>query len=949
MLAGGTAPITPQAGGGAVDAPPPGYNPNVSLLNGGTAQITPQAGGAPLSEKEAETFANRMFNDYTERGFTFYKDSRESVVETIKQQLLAGEGLDKVYENLPGKFPFTKSAPPLSPSSSGASGVSAALGPSSSPQFFGTSSDENESDPPVPIASASAFGLLQRPVATPPTSPPESPKAVSKGVTFAPGTKGAPSAFSASAITGPIEGLAQDIQAVVPTAEDAKSIEDPRLTLEQQKVIDDVMRNAFQRHFEQFGKEELRTGQKTLEEVSKECAAAAVSAGTLLAQSFLKELAAGPGPEPDEDDKFADRDGLEYKPFTRILNPSDVTKDPFYIEYYRVLETSPSEAGDLQYMIDNAKRNIFTPQWKKDLLRRMDSYEQNRLNTLWRPTSTGRGGGMREPLLARPGYSLTSAQILTQFDRASYELPSTMTEGLTVIAAPPVRGDVQKFLRILTALQRISVLYVGIDETVGKPKVVLKPGVVLTFMPPFYDPRINYIKGSVETASNILLLSHFLDLNESNPQRVFVLPENTTDNYAVGVMFHTYRGKRDAPLLNFLEPSYIYFKSGVGLLLSASSTDVEKDLPTREAGPPRIFKPQPTADGVLTEDTLVIRGDVENKQSFTIPKPLETGGSNCVMKGLVKRTDVRDIKGPIYLKPIQLEDTIGSEHIDDILLAIRLIYDTSQADRAICEYSGSKLIQPPMPPDQFYASKSVKTKGVFFTEVNFFESISKAERSPYYLIRKPTMGTEVYSDWLKLKFTVDEASLLNGIGLTPKILEEIFGPAWPNELANFLQGISITKCFTDTRLMLRAECEDNRKFLEQVRIYYAQKNLSVEAIQDKREKEMKDEVKRYFEDLEASMGGPSTFPAEDDMAEISNADFLKYKKRMDTLFVYYEVPTAAEGAQTVNTNIIVANREGDYKYYKLFVPKVDYDRDPFILYKKIQEKRKKYPSLSFIY
>lgn len=45
MLQGGTAPITPQAGGG-FGAAPPGFNENESLLAGGQANITPLSGGA---------------------------------------------------------------------------------------------------------------------------------------------------------------------------------------------------------------------------------------------------------------------------------------------------------------------------------------------------------------------------------------------------------------------------------------------------------------------------------------------------------------------------------------------------------------------------------------------------------------------------------------------------------------------------------------------------------------------------------------------------------------------------------------------------------------------------------------------------------------------------------------------------------------------------------------
>jgi hypothetical protein len=962
MLQGGTAAITPQAGGGiSGSGAPSGYDPSVSLLNsGGGPQITPQAGGA-MTEEQAIPIATEMTNEIIQSASVVIT-SKEStpLYNEIKTRLMNGETKEDIaiviYQKYPRYLPSFSSQPGSSLVATG-SPSGATVEPSASgdgepigPGLRMTASPAAPSVAglvPAFSSSASASGVIRSKANS---SLQGSPKVAARGVRFENGT--APGMARGPIVREGVNVTTKPIKSTVPvaliTAEDTDVLQDTRLTAEEHADIDEMMKKAFQNHFETFGKEDLRTGRKTMDVVSKESAAAAVTAGTLLAQNFLKDKAPKP---PAEAEPESD---IDYKPFTKILNPSDAT-DPFYVEYYRVMDTKSGESTDLQNMIEYSKRSMKTPTWKKDLVLRMDAYEARRRSTLWKPTPTGRGTGMRAPQLAVPGYSLTSAQILTQFDRASLALPDNMAEGLTVIAAPPVRGNVDSFLRILKALQRINVLDVSTKD--GKPRIELKGGIVLVFMSPFYAPVVNLATGQSKTSDNLLLLSHFLDFEAANQGRTFVLPENTTDNYAVGVAFHTYRGKRDAPLLNFLEPSYIYYKGTSqdgtdSILLSASATDVERSLPVAGAGlPPSVFKPKPTADGKLGEQTLIVRGDVENKHPFQIPQPHETGGSICVTKGLVKRETAGNVaKEPIYLNPIALKDSIGSTHNDEILLAIRIRYDRSQKGRAICDYSASQTVPPPMPPDQFYGSKTARTKGVSYTEVNFFESISKAERSPFYLVRQPNFENGVFSDWQNLKFTMDEASLLNGIGLTPNILEEIFGAAWSSELANFLNGIAITKCFTDTRLMLRGECETNRKFLDQVRIYYAQKNLSVNSIQKRREDEMRAEVKRYMEDLEASTGAVADFPTgDDDMVEISSKEFFQYKKRMDMLFPYFEEPIDATKPRMTSTNIIVANRGGDYKYYKLSVPTPDYDAKPFIFYDLIKSKRQKYPSLSFIY
>jgi hypothetical protein len=431
-------------------------------------------------------------------------------------------------------------------------------------------------------------------------------------------------------------------------------------------------------------------------------------------------------------------------------------------------------------------------------------------------------------------------------------------------------------------------------------------------------------------------------------------------------MFHEYRGperqKSDTALLNWLEPSYLYYAQShnktPGILLSAS-TDAEPSLPA-PAGKavPNLFKPDLNSDALPAY--ITVRSiDPNNQNPFLIPTPHIEQGSLCYDRGLVKKLDTDELVGkkPLYMKQVKLTDPIGTPRPDDIILAFRLVYDTALKPlKPLCEYSVSKLIQPPRPRDQFYASKMAQTKGVSYTAVNFFEG--KSDIAPTYLIRKPLAGTRVYQDWVQEQFTDDEANFLNGLGITPQILADVFktpGVSWQVELAQYLEGITITKCFKDNALMLRGECERNRKFMDTLRTYFAQNQLSVEAIQEKQDKAMQAEIKRYLDDVEASRRGAMAveFPAASEglLPLEDPLEFVKLKKTMGNLFVYTEISTDKDTESNASSNIIVVNTRvpNEYKLYKLSVPLKDYETNSYIFYDRLEQIRKKYPAFTFIY
>jgi hypothetical protein len=69
-----------------------------------------------------------------------------------------------------------------------------------------------------------------------------------------------------------------------------------------------------------------------------------------------------------------------------------------------------------------------------------------------------------------------------------------------------------------------------------------------------------------------------------------------------------------------------------------------------------------------------------------------------------------------------------------------------------------------------------------------------------YRIRKPL--TKVLSNWRAGVFTSGgaefqgEAQFLNDLGISPKLLGNVFGDVWVERLTEFLKGVSLSKCFS---------------------------------------------------------------------------------------------------------------------------------------------------------
>jgi len=80
---------------------------------------------------------------------------------------------------------------------------------------------------------------------------------------------------------------------------------------------------------------------------------------------------------------------------------------------------------------------------------------------------------------------------------------------------------------------------------------------------------------------------------------------------------------------------------------------------------------------------------------------------------------------------------------------------------------------------------------------------------------------QIYQNWLEGKYTSDEAELLNELSLRPSILEEIWpNGSWKKEVADFLDNIVVSQCFTDLTMLTDNECQTSREFVNKTMKYF---------------------------------------------------------------------------------------------------------------------------------
>ena len=356
------------------------------------------------------------------------------------------------------------------------------------------------------------------------------------------------------------------------------------------------------------------------------------------------------------------------------------------------------------------------------------------------------------------------------FDRLCIILKQTASK-ITVF--PAVKGDIERYTKCVNYIK----------ERAEDTKAVYI----------FASPMFSYDDTALDT--NKKILNHFMKFKRESKNELYILTEFTQNSIRMGCkMSSTASG---SPILTLLEPTYIIYPFPVFIQEDAKSGILFSAAAANEAAVPlspniQLFMKDASKVGVFTAIKLGIRGGV------AFPPAIRSND-----------TGIAHSK-PYYTsyRTTKVTDTAIDEGIDSMDLPNDLCKVFNMIDleaRKVREFPArSKFIAAP--------TAELLLDGIPSKTVPLGEYT--------YSLRQPS-DAGVQRDWRNLNFTDDEARFLNDLKLRPYILDEIFGKGlWADTLANFMENIVRSKCFTDSRLVLNYECREAQNFIAKVLEYF---------------------------------------------------------------------------------------------------------------------------------
>jgi hypothetical protein len=349
----------------------------------------------------------------------------------------------------------------------------------------------------------------------------------------------------------------------------------------------------------------------------------------------------------------------------------------------------------------------------------------------------------------------------------------------TIVVLPAVKGRLEIFDYLLTFLTKIGVIS-DFQDSIG----TIMERVRVIFMSPFYGESTT-IKGS---NNNLALNYMFMKLKNHNPNKVFYIADRSPDTMAAAASLNKTLSPTGS-LLSLLEPSHI-----------------------RYTGPVAAF-----SEGILITSSNpgmvpAAKSDIEQYSSFTPGKDVMPANTRILTVNTLGTTAIAGKKG------IGQCDTLVSE------------VDMSGMTNIIGLESGNRiavirLLVPPKGKEPLCKKKSILEGAPSFFPADIRSTATAPKTTIYYndtvyRIRKP-LG-RVVSNWAAGVFTPGgkaydgEVDFLNDLGLSPKLLEDVFGETWVYNLTEFLKAVSLSKCFSDQALLTYRECDNARQFIRAI-------------------------------------------------------------------------------------------------------------------------------------
>ena len=348
-------------------------------------------------------------------------------------------------------------------------------------------------------------------------------------------------------------------------------------------------------------------------------------------------------------------------------------------------------------------------------------------------------------------------------DRLVYIIPQSINR---ILLLPPVNGSTTTFLRCLNFL--------------NKKNTPDNPNLVVIFAPPFFGNDIE---------KNKQIYAHFLKNKleqEEKGAKIFLLSYDTLKNISIGCKLMP-----DDYILNMLEPSYIVLP-------------YKRTIENQEVG--GIIFSGASAD----EEAIPISRDDRNA---------------CISNFLIfslrnnwfafpPRTKMNDSK----LSKYKVYRFIGDNKTDELNNSTRLYFRLTTEDK------GAKKEAEIL--GNFYPTHPSE---LLLNDIDY-ELIQLGGET--YSIRKPILNktSTLTDDWVEGKFTEDEAKMLNDLNFKPEYLKEIFvneGENWRTALADFLLDLVLYKCYSDTKLLTGAKCDQANDFINRVFEYFLENDTRI--------------------------------------------------------------------------------------------------------------------------
>jgi hypothetical protein len=372
------------------------------------------------------------------------------------------------------------------------------------------------------------------------------------------------------------------------------------------------------------------------------------------------------------------------------------------------------------------------------------------------------------------------------FDRLTIILPKTVS---TILVYPPVKGDPSIFQAIL--------------EHINEKRFHKQPDTVILFAPPFYSID--------KDDDNKNILANFLKfkLSEETDAIVHILTQHTDANKMIGCKLYSQEDKPNKPLINMLEPTYVIYPftrivgdSMAGSILFTACSTNEVNLPASNMRQISSVSSYFSGGG---RGSLAYPPDI-TKDDYFINKMLPPS----VYRFYGNRAHTFDNN---YI----IMDLKGGDDTD-----YRMAFGES-----IDKFVGLD--------DDRLSLDGIDTEIVPISDMQ-------------YSVRKPT--PEVRNDWSKMKFTMDEAELLNNLQITPSILNsEVFRGDGNGMLVKFLANLINSKCYTDKDLLTKEECSISEDFIDKIYSHLLENDTRIhEGIQATKSIQLRQEENRKREE-----------------------------------------------------------------------------------------------------